>query len=63
MRLNAVRIQLYGIGENTHTIDNAWYQAELFMSNKKNQAKHFKKSQRIDIDGPQQAADIILKSI
>jgi hypothetical protein len=62
MKLNAVRIQLYGIGENTHTIDNAWYQAELFMSNKKNQAKHFKQSQRIDIDGAQQAADIILKS-
>jgi hypothetical protein len=63
MRLNALKVQSYGVGEDSTTIDNAMHQAELFAVDRKAQENHLKKIQAIDMDGAQQAADIILHSI
>ncbi len=60
MRLNALKLQSYGVGENTYTIDEAWVQAEQFLTDKESQIEHFRKVHEINIDGAQQAANIIL---
>ena len=62
MELNALRIQSYGVGENTSTVDNAWSRAELFATDSNSQIEHLNKVQSLDIGGSQQTASIILEN-
>ena len=57
-----IKNQTIGIGEDAKTLDNVWLEAELFFNDKELQELHLKKSQKVDIDGVQQASEIILSS-
>jgi len=62
MKFNASRIKSYDIGENFCSIGDAWDKAELFLDDDKSQENHFKKIKKINMNGAQEAADIILRS-
>jgi hypothetical protein len=63
MNFNASRIKLFDLGEHTSSIEEAWISAKNYRSNKKLKIQQMNSSIKVDKDGANQAANIILKSL
>ncbi len=62
MSTNAYLIQLSGVGIDALTIDNAWNEAKLFKKDSNAQQLHSQNIECLDLDGANQAAEIIMDS-
>ena len=63
MRFNAEKIYLAGVASQTSTINDAWEKSELFCETHDEQSFHNEKIAKIDFNGAQQAAALILGHI
>jgi len=62
MSTNAYLIQSSGVGIDALTIDNAWNEAKLFKKDSNAQQLHSQNIECLDLDGANQAAEIIMDS-